>query len=128
MLLAPDHAVRARWTKEGWRFAEDPTDLYARDTPLAALRALVLASRHQRWDILVELAPRRYRLGLSEDDLRLAWTEGEQGAALRAARDRLAEHLVDPIVSDEHEATLDVGEGRTVRLEREPGGWVVVDF
>lgn len=128
VLLAPDHAVRVRWTKHGWRFAEDPTDLYARETPAAALRALVLASRHQRWDVLVELAPRRYRLGLSAEDLRAAWTDGEQGAALRAARDRLAEHLADPIVADEHEARLDLGKGRAARLEREPDGWVVVEF
>lgn len=127
-MLTADHPVRVVWTTQGWRFAEDPTALYAQDTPAHALRALVLASRRARWDVLLRLAPRRYRIGLAESDLRAAWTEGEHAAALRRARDRVAAHLGDPIAADEHEARLDLGEGHVVRLEREGDAWVIVDF
>lgn len=128
VFLGPEDPVAVVWTDEGWRFAEDPTDVYAQRTPRQALRALVRATRAGRWDVLLQLAPRRYRLGLSEDDLRVAWTEGEQGSALRAARDRLASHLADPIVTDADEAALDLGQGSMARLEREGDRWVVVEF
>lgn len=128
VFLGPEQPVRVVWTEEGWRFAEDPTDVYAQRTPRQALRALVRATRAGRWDVLLRLAPRRYRMGLSEDDLRVAWTEGEQGSALRAARDRLATHLADPIVADADEASLDMGQGHVARLEREGDRWVVVEF
>jgi hypothetical protein len=128
VLLGPEAPVTLVWTDEGWRFAEDPTDVYAQRTPRQALRALVRATRAGRWDVVLKLAPRRYRLGLSEDDLRVAWTEGEQGSALRAARDRLATHLADPIVADADEAALDMGQGHVARLEREGDRWVVVEF
>lgn len=128
VFLGSEDPVTVVWTDEGWRFAEDPTDVYAQRTPRQALRALVRATRAGRWDVLLRLAPRRYRLGLSEDDLRVAWTEGEQGSALRAARDRLATHLADPIVADVDEAALDLGQGHVARLEREGDRWVVVEF
>jgi hypothetical protein len=128
VMLTADHPVRVVWTSQGWRFADDPTALYAQDTPAHALRALVLASKQGRWDVLLRLAPRRYRIGLAESDLRAAWTEGEHAAALRRARDRVAAHLGDPIAADEHEARLDLGDGHVVRLEREGDAWVVVDF
>jgi hypothetical protein len=128
VLLGPEAPVTVVWTDEGWRFAEDPTDVYAQRTPRQALRALVRATRAGRWDVLLRLAPRRYRLGLSEDDLRVAWTEGEQGSALRAARDRLGTHLAGPILADADEAALDMGQGHVARLEREGDRWVVVEF
>ncbi|MCX4244609.1 hypothetical protein [Paraliomyxa miuraensis] len=128
VFLGPDHPVRVVWTADGWRFGEDPTDGYAQRTPRQALGALVRATRAERWDVLLRLAPRRYRLGLSEEDLRRAWTEGEQGEALRAARDRLASHLADPILADADEAALDMGQGHVARLEREGDHWVVVEF
>lgn len=128
VFLTPDQPVRVVWTEQGWRFAEDPTDVYAQSTPRQALRAMVIASRRERWDVMLELAPRRYRTGLSVKDLERAWTEGEHAQALRERRDRLADHLSDAIVQDAHEATLDLGEGHMARLEREGSRWVVVEF
>ncbi|MCA9704837.1 MAG: hypothetical protein KDK70_03175 [Myxococcales bacterium] len=128
VFLGPEQPVAVVWTDEGWRFAEDPTDVYAHTTPRQALRALVRATRAGRWDVVLDLAPRRYRLGLSEEDLRVAWTEGEQSEALRAGRDRLAAHLSDPILADADEASLDMGQGHVARLEREGERWVVVEF
>lgn len=122
--------VPARLVKgaRGWYFADDPTDLYRQDTPEAAVAALVTATSRGRWDVLLRLAPRRYRVGLSEAQLEAAWTEGEGAAELRRARDRIAAHLGDPIPHDAHEGRLDLGEGHVVRLEREAGAWVIVDF
>lgn len=128
IFLGPEHPVRVVLTADGWRFAEDPTDVYAQHSPRNALRALVRATRMQRWDVLLRLAPRRYRLGLAEEDLQKAWTEGEHGEALRAARDRLAKHLADPISADADVAALDMGQGHVARLEREGSRWVVVEF
>ena len=128
ILVAPGHPVDVVWTPKGWRFDEDPVNLYAQDTPRHALRALVTASRHGRWDVMVRLAPQRYRVGLAETELEAAWTNGESGAELRHARDLLADHLMDPIFADADEAILRLPEGRVARLEREADRWVVVQF
>lgn len=128
VFVAPGRTVAVVWTGKGWRFAADPTDVYAQDTPRRALEALVGASRAARWDVMLRLAPQRYRTGLSVADLHKAWTEGEQAAALRAARDRLADHLAAPIIADSHEASLALPQGHVARLEREGDRWVVVDF
>lgn len=128
LYLANDDVVEVIWTDGGWRFASDPTVYFGQATPREALRSLVRASREGRWDVMIDLAPRRYRMGLSEADLATAWTEGPQAQALRVARDRLAERLSGTIRADAHQAILDLGEGEFARLEREKDRWVVVDF
>ena len=128
VFLAPDFPVDVVQTAQGWRFAEDPTDVYAADTLRHALRALVWATRAQRWDVVLRLAPKRYRMGLSEGDLQIAWTEGEYADVLSAARDAVASHLSSAIVADTHEATLTVSPDHVVHLEREGDQWVIVDF
>lgn len=128
VFMAADLPVAAVWTGHAWVFSEDPSLGYDQSTPRGALRSLVRASRNKRWDVLLGLAPERYRLGLAEADLQRAWTEGEHAAALQASRDRLARHLGDPIVGDAHEAILDLGDGDAAHLEREGARWVVVDF
>jgi hypothetical protein len=45
VFLGPEQPVGVEWTEEGWRFSEDPTDVYAHRTPRQALRALVRATR-----------------------------------------------------------------------------------
>ncbi|HFE46247.1 MAG TPA: hypothetical protein ENJ18_12250 [Nannocystis exedens] len=128
LFIGPDRPVEITRGEEGWVFAEDPFVRWDQSSPRAALRTLVRASDEMRWDVLLELAPLRYRMGLAAQDLRLAWTEGEHAEALQAARDRLREHLADPIRTDSHEAALDLGSGEVVRLEREGSRWVIVDF
>lgn len=128
LFIAADQPIEVMWTGQTWAFAEDPTQMYDQSSPRAALRSLVRASRLQRWDVLLGLAPERYRLGLAEDDLRRAWTEGDYAVALQTSRDRLAQHLGDPIVADAHEAMLELGDGDAAHLEREGSRWVVVDF
>lgn len=126
--LANDEVVEVVWTDKGWRFTSDPTVYFGQATPRDALRSLVRASREGRWDVMLNLAPRRYRIGLSEEDLRKAWTEGPQAQTLQQARDRLAERLSSTIRADAHQAILDLGDGEFARLEREKDRWVVVDF
>ncbi|MCA9638388.1 MAG: hypothetical protein KC420_20300 [Myxococcales bacterium] len=128
LFVAADRPVEIVQGERGWLFAEDPFDRWDQSTPRATLRTLVRASQERRWDVLLGLAPRRYRVGLSVADLERAWTEGEHAEALRNARERLRAHLADPIRVDTHEAALDLGEGRFARLEREGDRWVVVDF
>jgi hypothetical protein len=126
--LANDEVIEAVWTDKGWRFAGDPTLYFGQATPRDALRSLVRASREGRWDVMLNLAPRRYRIGLSEEDLQKAWTEGPQAESLQQARDRLAERLSGTLRADAHQAILDLGDGEFARLEREKDRWVVVDF
>lgn len=128
LYLANDQIVEIVWTDDGWRFASDPTDYFGQSTPREALRSLVRASREGRWDVMLSLAPRRYRMGLSEDDLERAWTDGPQAQMLQEARDRLAAQLAGTIRADAHQAILDLGDGQFARLEREKDRWVVVDF
>ena len=128
LFIAADQPLAVVWTGQAWVFAEDPTLMYDQSSPRAALRSLVRASTLQRWDVLLALAPERYRLGLAEDDLRRAWTQGDYASALKVARERLAQHLAEPIVQDAHEAVLDLGDGEAAHLEREGSRWVVVDF
>ena len=116
------------WTDDGWRFSSDPTDLYAQTTPREALRTFVRAVQNERWDVLIDLAPERYRVGLSEEDLKAAWSDGDQAEALRQALDRLARGLTGPIEEDAHQALLRLDEGHVARLEREGERWVVVEF
>ncbi len=126
--LDPQMPVRAVEGPGGWRFVDDPTDVFARDTPRHALRTLVVASREKRWEIVMALAPKRYRMGLSVEELAQAWTDGEHAKVLTAARDQVAAHLADPIVADADEATLEIAPGHVARLEREGDHWVIVDF
>jgi hypothetical protein len=128
IVLGPGEAVDAVSEGDGWVFRDDPLAWDRQDTPRAALRALVVASRLGRWDVLLSLAPRRYRLGLSEADLARAWGAGPQGDALRAARDRVARALSGPIEADADGATLRLEGGSRAQLEREGARWVVVDF
>ncbi len=116
------------WTDDGWRFSSDPTDLYAQSTPREALRTFVRAVQNERWDVLVELAPERYRVGLAEEDLQAAWSEGPQSEALREALNRLEKGLSGPIEEDAHQAILRLDDGHVARLEREGERWVVVEF
>ena len=121
-------AVGAVWTDDGWRFTEDPTEFYGQRTPRQALRSFVRATRTGRWDVLIELAPLRYRVGLSTEDLQKAWTEGDYAKSLVESRDRLEDGLDGPIFVDAHEAVLPLGDDRAARLEFEGDRWVVVDF
>ena len=77
---------------------------------------------------MTSFAPRRLRVGLEEADVERAWSSGEHGDALRAARDRLEASLLGTLFEDAHAATLLLVDGRAAQLEREGSRWVIVDF
>lgn len=111
-----------------YRFQFDPTDYYGRETPRRALSSFVRSTRLGRWDVVLTLAPRRFRAALTEAALKHAWSDNESGAALRTARDRLAACLDAPVRADAHHAVLVCNGSELATLEREGDGWVVVDF
>ncbi|TPV95563.1 MAG: hypothetical protein B7733_09355 [Myxococcales bacterium FL481] len=126
--LGRDRVAATRRDGASFRFEMDPTVYYAQDTPRRALTSLIRASRFERWDVLVDLAPRRYRAALTERAVATAWGEGPGGDALRAAREQLAVCLDGPIQLDTHFAVLICDGKPAATLEREGSVWVVADF
>ena len=126
MFVAADQRVRIQQTSRGWRFAEDPTDLYAQATPRQALQAWVRASQNHRWDVLIRLAPQRYRVGLTADSLRAAWTVGPGAKQRITTRDEVAAQIASPMFVDDDQARLPLAGEQAVYLEREGDRWVVV--
>ncbi len=128
--LAPGRLGELIWTDEGFRFDHNPFVAYDQSSPRAAVSSFVRASKAQDWQALIEFAPRRFRTGLTPAILEGSWTdEGPAGVALRAARDRLEENLLGPMLMDEHQARLMYrGAEESALLEREGDRWLVVDF
>ncbi|MEE9383469.1 MAG: hypothetical protein V3V08_08660 [Nannocystaceae bacterium] len=128
LFLAPDRPVAAVRVLAGWRFDSDPSAYYGQRTPRQALASFVLATLNRRWDVVLELAPSRFRSGLAEADLASMWDASPRGDELRASRDRLRRNLHGVLHIDAHHAVLR-SEGEAIaRLEREGERWVVADF
>jgi hypothetical protein len=111
-----------------WRVDRSAIDLYAQDTPEAALAAFVLAFQNKRYDILLRFVPDEKRAGLDAVRLKTAF-EGEQ----REEVERLTQaiHAALPTATLEHlgdRATMSYGTGGTVELVREHGVWKVEEF
>jgi hypothetical protein len=73
---------RVSLTREGgsWRLDGPALDPYGQGTPRAALRSFVRAVESRRYDVLLRLAPARFRATLTADKLRAFW-EGTAGVA-----------------------------------------------
>lgn len=108
----------------GWRLEDRPLDPYGQSTPRAALRAFVRAVENRRYDVLLRLAPTRFRGILSADKLRAFW-EGEQAAQNRRLLRELRLNLNSPISEEADEAFMTYGSNRQVRFVREEGSWCV---
>jgi hypothetical protein len=108
----------------GWRLEDRPLDPYGQSTPRAALRAFVRAVENRRYDVLLRLAPTRFRGILSADKLRAFW-EGEQAAQNRRLLRELRLNLNSPISEEGEEAFMTYGSNRQVRFVREEGSWCV---
>ncbi len=109
-----------------WRIDGPVYEAWGQATPRAALRTFVRALDERRYDVILRLAPNRYRAGLTAEKLRAYW-EGdrrkENGALLAELRGMLAA----PIVEAGDEARLPVPSGGEMRLIREGGQWKVED-
>jgi hypothetical protein len=106
----------------GWRLEAPPIDPYGQASPRAALRSFVRAVESRRYDVLVRLAPARFRSTLTADKLRAFW-EGPAGAPERAFLRELRLNLYARIAEEGEEAFMTYGTGRQVRFVREEGLW-----
>lgn len=125
VLLAPGFPVEVVYEGRGWRFAEDPTLVYARDTPRNALRALVYAWEHEDFEVLVTLAPERFRTGLQAKKLAAYWQSETQYASIDQLISAVSDHILEPIAVHGTDARFDLGISGTVFLEKEAGQWVI---
>jgi hypothetical protein len=115
---------RASLVREGgtWRLESPPFEPFAQDTPRAALRAFIHAVESGRYDMLVDLAPARYRGDITVEKLRAFWdSQGQDRRRTMLSALRLA--LERRIIEEGDEAYLVYDGGRQVRFVREEGLW-----
>jgi len=122
--IALGNEERATLVREGaaWHLETPPYAPFAQDTPRAALRAFIRAVEQSRYDVLVALAPARYRAAVTPEKLRSFWQAfgaERTTALLRDLRLAADEHIVE----EGDEAFVVYGGGRQVRLVREAGLW-----
>jgi hypothetical protein len=115
---------RVNLTREGgaWRLESPPFEPFGQATPRAALRAFIHGVESGRYDVLVELAPARYRPDITSEKLRAFWqSQGQERKRALLSSLRLA--LERRIIEEGDEAYLVYDEGRQVRFVREEGLW-----
>lgn len=122
--VSEDERVTVVRDGAGWRLDDQPLDPYGQATPRAALRAFVRAVENRRYDILMRLAPARYRAVLTVPKLRAYW-EGENAGENRALLRDLRLAVGVRITEEGDEAFMSYGAGRQVRFVREEGLWRV---
>jgi hypothetical protein len=105
-----------------WRLESPPVQAYGQGTPRAALRSFVRAIENRRYDVLVRLAPVRFRSSVTAEKLRAFW-EGTSSAANRVFLRDLRLNLGARIAEEGDEAFMTYGSGRQVRFVREEGLW-----
>ena len=109
-----------------WRVAAHPFDLYAQQTPRAALRSFVRAVELGHYDALLRLIPNRYRVTVTVEKLHDYW-EGERKSANRKLLKDLRANIGAPIVETGDEARMPFGDNSEARFLREDGVWKVED-
>lgn len=128
-VTAPDgHVLSLRYEDGGWHIDRSAIDLYAQDTPEAALSSFVRAFERKRWDVLLRFVPDAKKEGLDEKKLRTAF-EGEQREEVERLTQAVKAAL--PTASIEllgDRATMSYGTAGTVELVREHGAWKVEEF
>jgi hypothetical protein len=108
----------------GWRVDGPALDPWDQATPRAALRTFIRAVDERRYDVLLRLAPNRYRGELSIDKLRQYWEQERKDDHL-ALLARLKSAAAAPIVESGDEAHLPYGPEQEVRFVREDGRWKI---
>lgn len=111
-----------------WHVDRSAIDVYAQDTPEAALRSFVRAFRNKRYDVMLRFAPDSKREGLDEKRLRAAF-EGEQKEEIERLTQAIEAALPTAVIEHLGErATMSYGSGGTVELVREHGVWKIEEF
>lgn len=111
-----------------WHVDRSAIDVYAQDTPEAALRSFVRAFHNKRYDVMLRFAPDSKREGLDENRLRTAF-EGEQREEIERLTQAIEAALPTAVIEHLGErATMSYGSGGTVELVREHGVWKIEEF
>lgn len=128
-VTAPDGQVLLLRFEDGaWHMDRSAIDLYAQDTPEAAISSFIRAFEHKRWDVLLRFVPDDKKEGLDEQKLKAAF-EGEQ----REEVERLTQALKTALPTAKLEllgerATMSYGAAGTVELVRQHGAWKIEEF
>jgi hypothetical protein len=107
-----------------WRIEGEVFDPWGQGSPRAALRTFLRALDERRYDILLRLAPARYRGDLSADKLRQYWEEERKDERLPLLA-RLRAAVLAPIVETGDEAHMPYGPDQEAHFVREDGRWKV---
>jgi hypothetical protein len=107
-----------------WRIDGEVFDPWGQGSPRAALRTFIRALDGRRYDILLRLAPARYRGELSADKLRQYWEEERKDERL-SLLSRLRAAAGAPIVETGDEAHMPYGPEQEAHFVREDGRWKV---
>jgi hypothetical protein len=111
-----------------WRIDGSAINLYAQDTPRAALEAFVRAYENRRFDVLMRFVPDSGKSGLNQAKLKRSF-EGEQ----REELDQLTQGLKAALPTSKVEvvgnrATMPYGAGGSIELLREHGVWKIEEL
>lgn len=128
-VTTPDgESLLLRFEGGRWHVDRSAIDVYAQDTPEAALRSFVRAFRNKRYDVMLRFAPDAKREGLDEARLKTAF-EGEQRDEIERLTQAIEAALPTAVIEHLGErATMSYGSGGTVELMREHGVWKVEEF
>jgi len=119
--------VALRRSPDGrWRITSNLVDFYDQSTPRAALRSFVRAMERQRYDVVLRMVPEADREGMSEEQMREAWSD-EGREEIERLLENLRASLDAPIEQVGDRATMPYGDRFTAQLVREDGVWKVED-
>jgi hypothetical protein len=105
-----------------WKIDGQVFEAWGQASPRGALRTFIRALDERRYDVLLRLAPNRYRGELSADKLRQYWEEERKDERLPLLA-RLRTAVTAPIVEMGDEAHMPYGPDREARFVREDGRW-----
>jgi hypothetical protein len=109
-----------------WRISSNIVDFYDQSSPRATLRSFVRAMERQRYDVVMRMVPDADREGMSEEQMREAWT-GEGQEEIDRLLENLKASLDAPIEQVGDRATMPYGDRFTAQLVREDGIWKIED-
>jgi hypothetical protein len=122
--LAQGEVVALVREESQWRIEGEVFDPWGQASPRVALRTFMRALDERRYDILLRLAPNRYRGELSADKLRQYWEEERKDERLPLLA-RLRAAVSAPIVETGDEAHMPYGPEMEARFVREDGRWKI---
>lgn len=108
----------------GWKIASNPVAFYDQSTPRSAILSFVRAFRLQRWEVMLQFVPGKYRPRMTVEKMRKQF-ERKPVAKLMTL---IQANLAAPIAEKGDEARMAYGNAHEVVLIREDGRWKVQDL